>query len=352
MEGGKTSIRRKSLVGKAIEYLNYRKKGVESTTHAQTQANNAKQDPKEAESESATLQFPRESHEYQIIDEIYRGTNSIVYMCRCLTNGKSVAIKCLDLDNAKVLDHSEFKLVSHPNVLSPFCTFIAKDCLWQVMPFMAAGSLKNIVQTEFPDGLEEPIIATILKSVLIALVYIHEQGYIHRDVKLENIYLDSDGTVKLGAFESSLPVQDGYDFRADIWSFGITAIDLAHGCSPDQETIGKVERGFDEDRKFSLALKDMVGMCLVPDPRQRPCASLLLKHRFFQKHAESETPEYVVANLLDKLAAPLSQRIKKMRGETCREVLEAIGKLPVSRTFISGSASASATDNRLSLQKQ
>ncbi|GLJ36210.1 hypothetical protein SUGI_0726860 [Cryptomeria japonica] len=359
MEGSNSSksstvqpIRRKSCLSKALKNIN--KKHV--SFHIRSSPTHGDIVVKE-DSENPAGKFPREAQEYQIVDEIGRGTNSIVYLSKCLSNGKTVAIKCLDKEkvdwNRVRFEVRALMLLSHDNILNYYSTFMSNNYIWQVMPFMGGGSLKTLMEKAYPGGLEEPIIATVLKDVLHALAYIHGEGLIHGDIKAGNIYLDSDGIVKLGDFGASIMISSssGYDFRADMWCFGVLAIELGHGgpplyCNHSEKMIDRVRKGsvprLDEKRRFSLAFKDVVGMCLVDDPRERPTASLLLKHRFFEKHAQ--TPQYIVANLLDKLV-PLEQQIKKTRGEMCCQVLEAIGKLATARSSFSGCVS----NNRLSL---
>ncbi|WRX29022.1 Protein kinase domain - like 10 [Theobroma cacao] len=191
------------------------------------------------------------------------------------------------------------------------------------MPFMSEGSCLHRMKTGYPDGFEEAAIASILKETLKALDYLHRQGHIHRDVKAGNILLDNNGTVKLADFGVSACMFDsgdrqrsrntfvgtpcwmapevmqpgtGYNSKADIWSFGITALELAHGHAPFSNyppmkvllmTIQNAPPRLDQDcdRKFSKSFKDMVAMCLVKDHTKRPTAEKLLKHSFF-KHAK------------------------------------------------------------------
>lgn len=80
-------------------------------------------------------------------------------------------------------------LINHPNVLRSYCSFTAGHSLWVVMPYMAGGSCLHIMKSSYPEGFEEPVIATLLREVLKALVYIHYHGHIHRDVKVHKAYL-------------------------------------------------------------------------------------------------------------------------------------------------------------------
>ena len=82
-------------------------------------------------------------------------------------------------------------LIDHPNVLRAHCSFTTGHHLWVVMPYMAGGSCLHIMKSSYPEGFEEPVIATLLREVLKALVYVHSQGHIHRDVKVVMSHLGS-----------------------------------------------------------------------------------------------------------------------------------------------------------------
>ncbi|KAI3455717.1 hypothetical protein Pfo_012380 [Paulownia fortunei] len=151
-----------------------------------------------------------------------------------------------------------------------------------------------------------------------------------------NILIDSNGTVKLADFGVAACMFDtgdrqrsrntfvgtpcwmapevmqqlhGYDFKADIWSFGITALELAHGHAPFSKyppmkvllmTLQNAPPGLDyeRDKRFSKSFKEMVAACLVKDPKKRPSAEKLLKHPFF-KNARSN--DYLSRTILDDL---------------------------------------------------
>ncbi|MCO5578133.1 hypothetical protein L7F22_031971 [Adiantum nelumboides] len=117
---------------------------------------------------------------------------------------------------------------------------------------------------------------------------------------------------------------NGYDFKADIWSFGITALELAHGHAPFSKyppmkvllmTLQNAPPGLDyeRDKRFSKSFKEMIAMCLVKNPSKRPTAEKLLRHSFF-KHVKS--CEYIVRTVLDGLA-PLGQRFRDLKVLWC-----------------------------------
>lgn len=75
-------------------------------------------------------------------------------------------------------------LINHQNVVKAYCSFVVGQNLWVVMPYMAGGSCLHIMKAAYPEGFDEPVIATVLKESLKALEYLHRQGHIHRDVKV------------------------------------------------------------------------------------------------------------------------------------------------------------------------
>ncbi|KAL9246626.1 hypothetical protein vseg_020138 [Gypsophila vaccaria] len=293
------------------------------------------------------------AEDYKLLEEIGYGASATVFRAMYLPFNQVVAIKCLDLDRCfSNLDDirreaQTLSLIDHPNVVKAFCSFVVERNLWVVMPFMAEGSCLHLMKTAYPDGIEEPAICSILKETLKALEYLHGHGHIHRDVKAGNILLDTNGLVKLADFGVSACMFDngdrqrsrntfvgtpcwmapevlqpgsGYNFKADIWSFGITALELAHGHAPFSKyppmkvllmTIQNAPPGldYDRDKKFSKNFKEMVAMCLVKDQSKRPTAEKLLKHAFF-KHAKP--PELSVKKLFADLP-PLWDRVKAVQ---------------------------------------
>ncbi|KAL0331965.1 UNVERIFIED_CONTAM: Serine/threonine-protein kinase fray2 [Sesamum calycinum] len=171
-----------------------------------------------------------------------------------------------------------------------------------------------------------------------------------------NILIDSNGAVKLADFGVAACMFDtgdrqrsrntfvgtpcwmapevmqqlhGYDFKADIWSFGITALELAHGHAPFSKyppmkvllmTLQNAPPGLDyeRDKRFSKAFKDLVAACLVKDPKKRPSSEKLLKHPFF-KHARSN--DYLGRTILDGLS-PLGERFRNLKDKEADILLQ------------------------------
>ncbi|KAL1814518.1 serine/threonine-protein kinase BLUS1-like [Daucus carota subsp. sativus] len=297
--------------------------------------------------------FPIGPQNYTLYEEIGQGVSASVFRALCIPHNEVVAIKILDFErdncdlNSVSREAQIMNLVDHPNVLKSHCSFVSDHNLWVIMPYMAGGSCLHILKAAYPEGFQEVVIATIMREVLKALEYLHHHGHIHRDVKAGNVLIDTRGAIKLGDFGVSACLFDsgdrqrtrntfvgtpcwmapevmeqvhGYDFKADIWSFGITALELAHGHAPFSKyppmkvllmTLQNAPPGLDyeRDRKFSKSFKQMIASCLVKDPSKRPSAKKLLKHTFF-KQARSQ--DYIARKVLEGLP-DLGDRIQELK---------------------------------------
>ncbi|KZV70361.1 kinase-like protein [Peniophora sp. CONT] len=280
------------------------------------------------------------------------------------------ALKVLDLDslpqNSLRLLQRETQLMAmskHTNVIRVRGSWMDGHKLYIALRLMNAGSAADVMRYAWPGGMDEEVVRCILKQALEGLNYLHVNGLIHRDVKAANLLIDDDGTVLLGDLGVAAPLHDEdhthshgaipegfasasaskpkpaapastskqrigkrrsfvgtpcwmapelisgkhYDSSADIWSFGITALELAQGRAPRSrespnsvllQTVHSASPTLNREggvHKYSRAFKEVVDLCLAKEPSARPNAAQLLQLPFF-KNAKRKS--YLVDTVL------------------------------------------------------
>lgn len=218
------------------------------------------------------------------------------------------------------------------------------------MEYLGGGSCADLLKAP-PHHLQESHIAIICRELLLGLSYLHSEGKLHRDIKAANVLLGMDGRVKLADFGVAAQLtglksvrntfvgtpfwmapeviqQEGHDARADVWSLGITAIELAYGQPPHanihpmkvlfqipKQPAPKLEGG-----KWSKDFRDFVSMCLIKDSEERPTAKQLLKHRFIRSAGKVEGLQELIQYKQEWESSRGAEKHIKYYAETLKQI--------------------------------
>ncbi|XP_060553177.1 serine/threonine-protein kinase 3-like isoform X4 [Ruditapes philippinarum] len=251
---------------------------------------------------------------FDIICKIGRGSYGSVYKSLHKESGQVLAIKQVPVDTDLqeiIKEISIMQQCDSPFIVKYYGSYFKNTDLWIVMEYCGAGSVADIMRLR-NKVLNEEEIATILYYTLKGLEYLHSKRKIHRDIKAGNILLNTEGHAKLADFGVAGQLTDtmakrntvigtpywmapeviqeiGYDCVADIWSLGITALEMAEGKPPYGDIHPmraifmiptKPPPSFRNPDKWSPEFIDFVSKCLVKNPEQRITAQELLEHEF------------------------------------------------------------------------
>ncbi|XP_043970800.1 STE20-like kinase b [Gambusia affinis] len=297
---------------------------------------------------------------WEIVGELGDGAFGKVFKAQNKQTGVLAAAKVIDTKTEEELEDYMVEIdilasCDHQNIVKLLDAFYYESKLWILIEFCAGGAV-DAVMLELERPLTEPQIRVVCKQTLQALVYLHENKIIHRDLKAGNILLTLDGDVKLADFGVSakntktLQRRDSfigtpywmapevvmcetskdrpYDYKADIWSLGVTLIELAQVEPPNHEmnpmrVLLKIAKAdpptLMQPSRWSPEFSDFLKRCLDKNLDSRWTAAQLLQHSFVSTVTDSRP----LRELIAEAKAEVTEEIEEHKEEEEEEETEA-----------------------------
>ncbi|XP_004084258.1 serine/threonine-protein kinase 10 isoform X1 [Oryzias latipes] len=306
---------------------------------------------------------------WEIVGELGDGAFGKVYKAKNKETGVLAAAKVIETKSEEELEDYMVEIdilakCDHEYIVKLLDAFYYENKLWIMIEFCPGGAM-DANMLELDRGLTEPQIRVVCRQMLEALVYLHSMKIIHRDLKAGNILLTLDGTIKLADFGVSakntktLQRRDSfigtpywmapevvmcetmkdtpYDYKADIWSLGITLIELAQIEPPHHELnpmrvmlkIAKSEPPtLDEPYKWSNDFNNFLRTALDKNQETRPTAAQLLEHPFVKSVTSNRPLKELVAEAKAEVMDEIEDNREEGEDEDTMELIESPGKEP------------------------
>eukprot|EP01102_Stenamoeba_stenopodia_P013823 TRINITY_DN452_c0_g2_i1.p1 TRINITY_DN452_c0_g2~~TRINITY_DN452_c0_g2_i1.p1 ORF type:complete len:562 (+),score=122.74 TRINITY_DN452_c0_g2_i1:294-1979(+) len=288
---------------------------------------------------------PKEA--FELIEKLGEGAFGVVFKAKLKETGFILAVKIMDVGDEKDDVMKEIKMLKccqHRNIVSYFGSCVQDEKLWILMDYCGAGSVRDVIESVEKTFNEEQI-AHICADTLKGLAYLHKSSIIHRDIKAANILLTDYGEAKLADFGVSEQLTStitkrntiigtplwmspeviqgkGYNSKADVWSLGITAIEMAEGLPPNAEMHPmraiflipmQPPPTLAEPTDWSREFNDFLTKCLVKNPEDRASAEELLNHPFIKG---AKGPAVMIDLILERQRIKSQPKPKKKKIET------------------------------------
>ncbi|KFZ57642.1 STE20-like serine/threonine-protein kinase [Antrostomus carolinensis] len=321
---------------------------------------------------------------WEIIGELGDGAFGKVFKAQNKETKVLAAAKVIDTKSEEELEDYMVEIdilasCDHPNIVKLLDAFYYENNLWILIEFCAGGAV-DAVMLELERPLTEPQIKVVCRQTLEALNYLHENKIIHRDLKAGNILFTLDGDIKLADFGVSakntrtIQRRDSfigtpywmapevvmcetskdrpYDYKADIWSLGITLIEMAQIEPPHHElnpmrVLLKIAKSdpptLAQPSKWSSDFKDFLKKCLEKNVDARWSASQLLQHPFV-----TVTSNKPIRELIAEAKAEVTEEVEDGKDEDEEEETENSLQLPADKRASSDLSIASSEEDKLS----